>query len=323
MNKVIQILYLAKSHLEESTPFKLTWTDDPDNPVVTISLQHKTYSFLPKTRERLLPPFPPTPHEELPPMIIGSTLSGTLKKNLREHQIAYLEANGNLFFQDRTGALVWIEAHKPILLKRPTGDRAFSKTGLKALFYLLLFPEHIQLPYRQLARQTGISLGNLTYILANLEENGFLLKKNNTTRIWNKNKSLLEKWSRSYADRLKPGLFLGAFRFLQPADWKNIALLPGKSWWGAEPAAELLINSLQPQEWTLYTREQPSDLIKNYHLVPDPNGPILVFRSFWEFDLPQPTVPPLLVYADLIHTENARCLETAGIIFQKFLDDNL
>lgn len=58
----------------------------------------------------------------------------------------------------------------------------------------------------------------------------------------------------------------------------------------------------------------------NYRLLPDEQGAIQVFRRFWEPDgSAQPTAPPLLVYADLMNTQDKRCLQTAEIIFEKYV----
>jgi len=54
----------------------------------------------------------------------------------------------------------------------------------------------------------------------------------------------------------------------------------------------------------------------------DPDGDAEVLEAFWqfEFDWPHPElVPPLLIYADLLATGDARNLETARIIYEQEL----
>jgi hypothetical protein len=54
----------------------------------------------------------------------------------------------------------------------------------------------------------------------------------------------------------------------------------------------------------------------------DPRGEIEVLDAFWNFedekDLPE-TVPPLLIYADLLATLDPRNIETAQMIYDKYL----
>jgi len=128
-----------------------------------------------------------------------------------------------------------------------------------------------------------------------------------------------------YEKRLKPTLAIGTFRFLNKDDfynWKDIPLKKGKTLWGGEPAGDLLTNYLRPEELTLYTNEERSDLMKNYRLVPDLEGNIKVFKQFWTDEQADiKTVHPLLAYADLINKGDRRCTETAQKIYDEYLQD--
>ena len=68
-------------------------------------------------------------------------------------------------------------------------------------------------------------------------------------------------------------------------------------------------------------------LIIENRLVPDLVGDIELLEAFWDFDdadfLPEPLnkeiVPTLLVYADLIASNDPRNLETAKMIYEKLI----
>lgn len=98
-----------------------------------------------------------------------------------------------------------------------------------------------------------------------------------------------------------------------------------KTWWGGEPAGDILTNYLKPLELTLYTKENRNELIKKYRMVPDTNGNIKIYKAFWyqQNEKNEKTVHPLLVYADLINTGDQRCLETAQKIYEQYLQDKL
>ncbi|MFX8351089.1 type IV toxin-antitoxin system AbiEi family antitoxin, partial [Acinetobacter baumannii] len=69
----------------------------------------------------------------------------------------------------------------------------------------------------------------------------------------NNKKELLQRWMVAYEEKLKPALRVGPFRFLKEEDfihWKKIPLQNMKTWWGAEPAADLFTNYLKPGELT-------------------------------------------------------------------------
>lgn len=81
---------------------------------------------------------------------------------------------------------------------------------------------------------------------------------------------------------------------------------------------------MRPAEITLYTTETRNELIKNYRVIPDEKGNIKVFKKFWhQENANENTVPPLLVYADLINTNDRRCTATAQKIYDEFLQNKL
>lgn len=138
----------------------------------------------------------------------------------------------------------------------------------------------------------------------------------------------MQKWIGAYEANLKPGLLIGKFRFVKEDDflhWQKLQLQNDKTWWGGEPAGDILTNYLKPLELTLYTKENRNELIKKYRMVPDTNGNIKIYKAFWyqQNEKNEKTVHPLLVYADLINTGDQRCLETAQKIYEQYLQDKL
>ena len=64
------------------------------------------------------------------------------------------------------------------------------------------------------------------------------------------------------------------------------------------------------------------ELIKNYHLMPDKKGEIEVLEMFWNKQEGE-TVPPILVYADLMIEGGKRNKETAEKIYREYIQPNL
>ena len=257
--------------------------------------------------------------EQAPLIIVADLIFPKIKEELRNHDIAYLEANGNIWLKtDET--LLWIDANKTLPVEKDKINRAFTKTGLKVVFDFLRNEALINAPYREIAQQTDVALGNVNYILNGLKEKGFLLKKDKDRNELTNKKELLNTWIIKYAEKLKPELEIGTFRFLRDNDfvnWKKLPLKKGKTWWGGEPAGNILTNYLKPAELTLYTLETRNDIIKHYKLIPDSKGNIKVFKKFWKDDDAENTVPPLLVYTDLVNTGDHRCIETAEKIYDE------
>jgi len=61
--------------------------------------------------------------------------------------------------------------------------------------------------------------------------------------------------------------------------------------------------------------------MKQFKVVPDPEGNIKVYQKFWNYPIQwqKPTAPPLLIYVDLMLTADPRCQGIAKQIFDKYL----
>lgn len=259
-----------------------------------------------------------------PFILVAQRIFPKIKEELRNRNIAYLEANGNMYLRKK-GLLIFINANNLIEIKDKITNRAFTKTGLKVVYQFLINEEWINYTYRQIAEQTKTGIGNVNNIFSGLKQEGYLLELNKGEyRIDNK-KKLLEKWIGEYEKRLKPTLAMGTFRFLKEDDfynWSNLNLQNGRTCWGGEPAGDLLTNYLRPEELTMYTTETRGDLMKNYRLVPATNGNIKVFKKFWQYDeVNDKIVHPLLAYTDLINKGDRRCTETAQKIYDEYLQN--
>ena len=132
----------------------------------------------------------------------------------------------------------------------------------------------------------------------------------------------------AYNEKLKPTLIRGRFRLLpnKLQKWKQLDL--GEDiFWGGEPAADILTNYLSPGEWTIYSNVDKKLLLKKVGFVPDPKGGnVIIYSVFWNpinnfsFNIEgSKTVNPLLVYADLLATNDSRNFETAKKIYEQYL----
>jgi hypothetical protein len=290
-----------------------------ENQIVTFNVEVKT-----EVREHQLMKLLQRAEENRPFMVIAQRIFPKIKETLREHRIPYLEINGNIWLQ-QDKLLIWIERNKPIQAVEEKINRAFTKTGLKVVFQFLLDDQWINYPYREIAQRTEVGLGNINYVMNGLQENGFLIRQNQKEFRLIKKKELLEKFMAAYQEKLKPAIHIETFRFLKEEDrftWKKLPLKNQKTFWGGEPAGDLLTNYLNPEVFTLYTTETRNELIKNYRLIPDPKGNVHAYKKFWTFtEVNDNIVPPLLVYIDLMNTGDRRCIETANKIYEQLLQN--
>lgn len=328
-----EIIQIAIENLQNNVGITADWKKLDEREFdgrITIKVEDQVLNFNAEIKQELrnhqLPQIFDQANNFHPLMVIAKHIFPKIKEEFRHRQIAYLETNGNIFLHQNS-ITIWIDTKKPIQLAKEKGNRAFTKTGLKVLFYFLLNENFINQPYREIARETNVGLGNINNIMNGLKEMGFLLKQDkDQNRLINK-KELLTKWIDAYDERLKPAISIGTYRFLNEDDffnWRKLKLTNGKTWWGGEPAGDLLTNYLRPEELTIYTNEARNELIRNYRLIPDEKGNVRVYRKFWQFDEENNNiVPPLLVFADLINKDDKRCHETALKIYEQFIEQNI
>lgn len=328
-----QIVQKATENLFLTTQLKGSWEKkeaDPLDGTLELRVGHDSLKInveiKNELRNHLLPRI--LEHNETygPFMLIATRLFPKIKEELRKHNVSYLEANGNLYLKT-PGKWFWIEANEPLKVKQNVRNRAFTKTGLRVLFDFLRDSTLINQAYRQIAGQTDTSIGNITHILNGLKQEGFLVRVSKTEYRFQRTEELLDRWGAAYEQTLKPSLKMGRFRFLDKdefANWKSLTLDVPRTLWGGEPAGELLTSYLKPAELTLYTEESRTEIMKRYKLIPDEAGDVRVYRKFWKQEhAEKATVPPMLVYADLINTNDRRCTETAQKIYDEYVQPEI
>ena len=255
-------------------------------------------------------------------LLIAERIFPKVKVELRELQFPYLETNGNVFIRKET-LWLWIDTNQKIETKKETGNRAFTKTGLKVLFYFLLNKDNVNRPQRLIAEETGVALGNIPLVINGLKETGYLLQRDRKNFTWERKTELIDRWITEYEITLKPHLLMGKFQL--PIAWQEFDLNEFEEAWGGEPAGDILTNYLRPEEYILFTKKNRTDFMKRYRLRPDEKGDLELYEMFWGMNQENQrrTVPPLLVYADLKLKNNKRCRETAEMIWNEHIEPNL
>ena len=264
--------------------------------------------------------------EYAPFMVIAENLFPKIKDALVEHRIAYIEMNGNINIETEN-ILLKVEGKRKKYLQPEKYGRAFTKAGLKVILLFLTNENNINDTYREIAKNAGIAIGNIKLIHEGLIEQGYALKLNEKERKLTNKKELLQKWVTAYIEKLKPTIYIGNFRFNNPngfLKWKDLNLEKTLTQWGGEGAGNIYTDYLHPEVLTLYTNEKKTDIIKEYRLLPDPDGNVIVYEKFWKDKQPfTNVVPPIIAYADLLATGNRRCIETAQKIYEQLIDNTL
>jgi hypothetical protein len=260
-------------------------------------------------------------------LVVTNYASDNLKQQLRKENIFYLDTSGNAYIRSDQ-LFIFVQGQKEKEAAKPKVNKVFNATGLKVLFALLNEPEMHTYSYRYIAQHSGVALGSVAAIMQDLKELEYLVQIDEQTWKLRDRKALLNRYVMEYGENLRPKLFAGKYRFLNASfHWQDLKLNRHKTYWGGEPAADLLTHYLKPEQFILYSSESKAELMKNYRLVPDPGGNITVYSLFWnpgnypkwQLSVAVPIVPPVLVYADLMLTNDSRTTETAHKVYEQQL----
>jgi hypothetical protein len=319
-----EVVHLALENLYHTTGVEAFWHEKgPLDGALDLTVNGRKYTFVVEVKRevrthqiRQMENYFQQ-HENF--ILVANHIFPKIKEELRQKDIPYIEANGNIFLK-KADLFLLVDTQKPLSIEKNTGNRAFTKTGLKVLFYLLQHKEAIHFTQRELAEKANVGLGNIPQVIDGLKETRYLIPLNNKTYLWENRKALLERWIAEYATVLRPKL--KKERYTLKGGWQDIEFDITKTLWGGEPAADILTNHLRPEKFLIYTQETRMDLIRNYRLMPDKNGEIEVLEMFWNQEAGE-TVPPMLVYADLMLEGGKRNKETAEKIYHEYIQPNL
>lgn len=241
-------------------------------------------------------------------------------ENLRRLDITFFDTAGNAYLNE-PGLYVFIKGNKTEVNKTNKTINLFNANGLKLLLHFLLQPGLENADYRTIEKETNVPRTTVGRIINDLERGGFLKRRVNRERFLTRKPELLRRWAEAYAEKLRIKLKPVRYRSAKQTGrwWKKINIEDYKAVWGGETGGAKLTNHLKPQTATVYADSSLPKLQAKYGLIKDEKGEFEILRKFWNFGEVGETAPPLVVYADLLATADERNLETAQIIYDKYL----
>ena len=266
-----------------------------------------------------------------PGALITDYVTPQMGEKLRELDIPFIDVAGNVYLKTPTKFIYVTGRKRPEEQTRRGHNRAFRAAGLRVIFTLLSLEGQLKAPTREIAFNAGVANGTVGNILKDLEQLGFLYRSKAKGLVLENRDKLIDNWVDAYPRELRPQLKAQRFNILHPDWWKEFTYdrwQKHKMWLGGDPAAALLTKYLHPEKITVYGRP---DFKKLAEIVVQPardeHGNFEMLEPFWNFetevlDEVHRICPPLLLYADLVATGDARHLDAAKIIRNKYLHGN-
>ncbi len=271
-----------------------------------------------------------------PLLFLAPWIADDWAEQLRRAGVFYVDIVGNAYLElDAPRVLVDVRGKRPEAAPRAEPGRLVEPSGLKVIHLLLTRKGVINAPYRKIATEAGVALGTVAVVLRELAMAGYRI--GTAPREWalQKTADLVEHFVRGYALKLRPACLLGRYRHAEkdprrrcealtrPLQTHQIPFAMTGAW-----AAQEWTGHLRAETLTLYAGDQAPGAWKGQPMLPDPlEGNVIVLRHFaptvLDPDLEEartrPLATKLLVYAELLHDGRPREVETARMIYDRFL----
>ena len=257
-----------------------------------------------------------------PLLLIANYVNPVMAEGLTKNGIEFIDTAGNAFI-NQPPVYIFVKGNKPAKIPGKTPVKMFKPTGLKILYAFLCNPKLAGAPFREIAKKTNVALGTVGWFMGNLRELGFLIDMGGKDCKLFQKDTLFQRWITAYHEQLRPKQILGRYKGENHDWWNKKQLHNLNAKWGGEVAAAKMTEYLHPEIITIYTKaEYLNQLLFECKLKKDPAGNVEILNQFWEDDEKikyGDMVHPILVYADLIATGNQRNIETAKIIYDKYI----
>lgn len=262
----------------------------------------------------------PKKHRE-PPLLVAPYITREIAQRCRDLDLPFIDTAGNAYLRG-PGLLVYVTG-----LPRPAEFlqdrfRALNPAGLRVTFALLCRPNLIRANYRDIAATAGVALGTVGPVVLDLETRGLIRLDTTKVRKLLDPVRMLQEWVTHYPTTLRPKLNPRKFQ-ADREQFQQAGIKLHGAYWGGEVAAEKLTHILKPAQFTIYTRGPIAKMVAAGRMRADQTGNVEVLDAFWEFgaDADHPDlVPPILVYADLLATNDGRNAEAARVIYEQRIE---
>lgn len=272
-------------------------------------------------------------------ILVADYINPNMAEELRYQKVQFIDTVGNAFI-NQPETYIYIKGNREKKNQvRPTKDgaqRAFEPKGLLVVYAFLCNAYLANEPYRKIADKAGVAVGTVGWVINALKAGNFIRDTGGSGgRQLTNFRKLLDRWVAVWPEKLKPKFLVGEFEAEDPRWWDRIDITEYDGYWGGEVAAAKYTNYLKPQEATVYIPQHARNrfladmrLRKLTDWDTGEGARVHVYKPFWpkvdrylenEYWEEQGLVHPILAYADLIATGDARNLETAEKLYEQYI----
>jgi len=267
------------------------------------------------------------------PLLLTDYVSPKLAERLIYAGVNFADAAGNVYLNWPGKLHIQIQGRKQRQIAEAKSERLTQPSGLRILYALLTRPAENWGTYRDIAKASGVALGSIAVVMRELKAKGYLVQEGRDEWRLTQKRKLLDLWVEGYGGRLRPNLLIGRYQPGEANLEQTLRVLGSeledkKISWAITGgfAADILTRHFRGEQLSFFAQDWPLDVTRRLKWLPSNRGPVTVLRKFsplvtFNVETPrsQPVAHPLLVYAELIFQGRERELETAKILYDKYL----
>ena len=267
------------------------------------------------------------------PLLFTNYITPNLAERLIGAGVNFADAAGNVYLNWPGKLHIQIQGRKPTQFAEARSERLTQPSGLRVLYALLTQPAENWGTYRDIAKAAGVALGSIALVMRELKAKGYLVKESRDEWRLTQKRKLLDLWVEGYGARLRPDLLIGRYQPRESNLEQTVRVLRSEledekiSWvLTGGFAADILTRHFRGEQLSFFAQEWTIDLTRRLKWLPSEQGPVTVLRKFsplvtFKTETPdaRPVAHPLLVYSELIVQGRERELETATIVYDRYL----
>ena len=267
-------------------------------------------------------------------MVFADWIPEPVAEEFRKAGVFFVDAQGNAFLKKPPQIMLDIRGRKPEHPLKAEPGRLIEPGGLKVVHYLLTHPEAAGAPLRAIAQGAGVALGTAHAVRGELRRAQWLLPAAGGKARFGNLKGLIELFVRGYALKLRPACVIGRYRHRKNVPQEileglrqRLAGMEGHWAVTGGMAAREMTHYFEPDAIAIFVDEQArAEIEKEPLLRDDTGGNVTLLRLLDHAFLtvqpqgPWPLATPLLVYAELLQDGGQREIETAEMIYERFIE---
>lgn len=262
-------------------------------------------------------------------IVFTDYVPAALADRLRERRVNFVDTTGNAYLGGPGQMSVFHVGNRPPRQPASQGQ-FFSESGAKILFYLLRHGPSIEATYRDMRDDIRVSLDKISKVMNELTAGRAIAPSGRGRYEILDPATLLNRWTEAFAAKLAPKILLGQFVTAGGSDFrpllKSLATHTVDAVVGGEVAADLLTGHLRAGSMRLYVSADDQARIRaDLQLAPARGGNIELCEAF-AVDLGEMSsehgvrlADPVLVYAELMSSDDVRLGETALRLKERYL----